>query len=350
MRYVATTLFIGVVFLLIPAHKAKAQAFEDAGQYMGYIADANEKLSAVYLSYMSAVAHKNARKQEKRRQDVVSAIFNTREKIMGMPPWKGDRSYKDTSVAYLKILNTVFNEDYAKIVNMEEIAEQSYDAMEAYMLAEEKAWAKLADAGERQSRVSKEFAERHNVKLINVETEVGRKSKVAGDLNKHYNEVYLIFFRPYKQEMYLLDALEKGNVIAIEQNINSLEKFAKEGLEKLKKLKGFNNDPSLIEACREAIVFYADAASQSKSLSDFFLKKENFDKVQKKFESKRKNDRTQADIDEYNKAVNDMNAGVKDYNNVNQKLNKDRAAMLNNWNKKAARYMDDHMPVQKKQS
>jgi hypothetical protein len=50
---------------------------------------------------------------------------------MGIAPWKGDRSFRDTTVAYLKLLYIVFNEDYGKIVNMEEIAEQSYDAMEA---------------------------------------------------------------------------------------------------------------------------------------------------------------------------------------------------------------------------
>lgn len=348
MKY--TTTFLAFIFLAItPFGKIKAQAFEDAGQYMHYISEANEKLSAVYLSYMSSVAHQNARKQEKRRQDVVSAIFNTREKIMGMPPWKGDRSYKDTAVAYLKILNTVFNEDYAKIVNMEEIAEQSYDAMEAYLLAEEKAWAKLDDAAERLSKTSKEFAAKNNVTLIDTETEVGRKSKIAGDLNKHYNDVYLIFFKPYKQEMYLIEAIEKGNVIAIEQNNNSLEKFAKEGMEKLKDMKGFNNDPTLVNACREAMNFYMSEASQTKNMSDFFLKRENFEKIKKKFETKRNNDRTQKDIDEYNNAVNDINAALKDFNNLNQKLNKDRTNMLNNWNKNSSRYMDDYMPVQKKQ-
>jgi len=48
-----------------------------------------------------------------------------------MPPWKGDRSYRNSSVAYLKLVYHVFNEDYGKILNLEEIAEQSYDAMEA---------------------------------------------------------------------------------------------------------------------------------------------------------------------------------------------------------------------------
>ena len=115
--------------------------------------------------------------------------------------------------------------------------------------------------------------------MIEGESEIGRKSKIVSDLNKHCNDVYLVFFKPYKQEMYLLDALQKGNLIAIEQNINSLEKFTKEGEEKLKTFEGFNSDPYLIAACQEALVFYQSEATRTKNLSDFFLKKENFDKI-----------------------------------------------------------------------
>lgn len=343
-----TTFFIaGMLFCGQPA---RAQAFEDAGKYIDYISQANEDLTATYLSYLSAVAHnKSARKVEKRRQEVVNAIFNTKASIQAMPPWKGDKSYRDTTVVFLKIVNIVFNEDYAKIVNMEEIAEQSYDAMEAYLLAQEKADEKLEEARIRHQEMTRKFAEKYHVNLIESESGIGRKSKIAGEINKHYNDVYLVFFKPYKQDMYLVDALEKGNVIAIEQNINALAKYAKEGLEKLKTLNGYNNDPELINACNEALGFYRSEAQQSKSMTDFFLKKESFEKMKKAFDTKRSKGRTQNDINLYNNGVNDINTALKDYNDLNQQLNKERTAMLNSWNKKVSRYFDDYMPVQKKQ-
>lgn len=347
MRFITLSLLI--TLLLFKSTNTSAQAFDNAGQYISYIGDANSKLSATYLSYMSALAHKNARKQEKRRQDVVNAIFDTKAIVQGMPPWKGDRSLKDTTVAYLKILNTVFNEDYAKIVNMEDIAEQSYDLMEAYMLAKDMAWEKLDDAAKRNQAVMKTFAAKYDIKLIDTESDVSKKSKIAAELNKHNNEVYLIFFKPYKQEMYLLDALEKGNLISIEQNINSLETMAKEGLQKLKPMKGYSNDPSLVIACRQALDFYKDEANQTKKMADFFLKKEAFEKLKKGFESKRSSDRTKQDIDAFNAAVKDINDSAKAYNDLNNKLNKERTVMLNNWNKTNDQYMDKYMPIQKKQ-
>ena len=326
-----------------------AQDFEHAGQYMNYIGKANEKITAMYLSYLSAVGHnKSARKVEKRRQEVVSLIFNTRFDIQGMPAWKGDRSYRDTTVAYLKLMHNVFNEDYAKIVNMEEIAEQSYDAMEAYMLAQEKANKKLAEAVERHQQTQKEFAGKNDVKLLENTSTLEAKSKQAGELMNHYGEVYLIFFKAYKQEAYLLQALEMKNITAIEQSKSALRSYAEEGLEKLKHLKGYSNDPSLLIACRESMKFYLSEAEKMNFASEFILKEEAFNKMKKAIDSKPAAKRTEADIADYNKGVSDFNTAVHNYNAANNQMNKQRTATLNNWNNSVNKYLDTYMPYQKK--
>ena len=261
MRKHLTKVLMLFVALTCFCFSPNAQSFENVGQYMEYISKTNEKLTSMYLSYLSAVGHnKSARKVEKRRQEVVDNIFNGRLQIQGMPPWKGDRSYRDTTVAYLKLMYSVFNEDYAKIVNMEEIAEQSYDAMEAYMLAQEKANEKLLDASQRKQRTQKEFGEKYNVTIVDNTSELEMKSKQASELMNHHDKVYLIFFKAYKQEVYLMEAISKKNVTSIEQNKNALQGFAEEGLKTLKSLKGYNNDPSLIVACQQALQFYNDEA------------------------------------------------------------------------------------------
>ena len=129
--------------------------------------------------------------------------------------------------------------------NMEEIAEQSYDLMEAYMLAKEKANEKLEAASQRQHEVQKKFAVTHNINLIENTDEMSAKMKTADLVMKHYQEVYLIFFKSYKQEAYLMDAVNNKNINGVEQNMNSLQTFSEDGLEKLKELKAYNNDESL---------------------------------------------------------------------------------------------------------
>ena len=347
-KYLKKVLLLTVATALIGS-AAVAQSFENAGQYMDHIGKASEKLSTMYLSYLSAVGHnKSARKVEKRRQELINTIFNTRLEIQGMPPWKGDRTYKDTTVAYLKMLYNVFNEDFGKIVNMEEIAEQSYDAMEAYMLAQEKANEKLHEAAEKQQRTQKAFATKYEIKIIESTSELEQKSKQASELMKHYGEVYLIFFKAHKQEAYLMDAIDKKNLTAIEQNKNALQSIAEEGLEKLKRLRGYNNDPSLIVACREALQFFKEEADKVKYATDFMLKEESFGKMKKSFESKPAAQRSQTDVNEFNKGVNDINRAVNLFNNANNQMNKERQHAINNWNNTVKNYLDNYMPYQRK--
>ncbi|MDZ4794680.1 MAG: hypothetical protein SGI83_10405 [Bacteroidota bacterium] len=350
MRWTLKTSFL-FILLLCFSFRPQAQPYESAVQYLDHINKLNSDLSAKYLSYISAVSHgKSARKVEKRRIEVVNSISDTKYMVMAMPPWKGDKTLKDTTIAHLKILNIVFNEDYGKIVNMEEIAEQSYDAMEAYMLAQEKAQEKLSEAADRQHAMQKVFADKNNIKLVDgADSELEAKSKIVNAVMTHCNEAYLVFFKPYKQEAYLMDALGKKNLVSIEQNINSLKKFAEEGLGKLKELKGYNNDGSLIVACRNALNFYKEESSQGAIMTDYLLKEENFTKLKKQFEAKPANKRTQQDVDEFNKAVNDINAALKKYNAVNADLNKQRTSVLNDWNKTYSKYMDEYMPKQQRQ-
>jgi D-ribose pyranose/furanose isomerase RbsD len=323
-----------------------AQPFENAGEYIDYITKANDKLTETYLVYLSAVSHgKSARKVEKKRQEVLNAISDTRFSIMGMPPFKGDRSLKDTTVAYLKILNYIFNDQYGKIVNMEEIAEQSYDAMEAYLLAQEKAQEKLHEASAKQHETLKTFAAKNNVNLIESSNELEEKIKIANQLVEHSDAVYLTFFKCYRQEAYVIESLGKKNLVSIEQNVNSLKTYAEDGQKKLKDMKGFNGDPSLITACTDLMNFYKTEADKTSAMSEYFIKEENFTKLKKQFDSKAK--KTQQDIDQFNKAVNETNAAMQDYNKSNQELNKARESALNKWNKVYKDYMDNYMPRQR---
>jgi hypothetical protein len=230
---------------------------------------------------------------------------------------------------------------------MEEIAEQSYDAMEAYMLAQEKANEKLQEASARQNAMQKQFASKYNITLIESESVTEAKMKVASMVMKHYNEVYLIFFKAYKQEGYLMEALNQKKVNSIEQNLNSLESFADQGLEKLKDLKGYGGDASLIIACRNMLNFYKDEVKKGAAMTDYFLKEENFAKLKKQFDAKGSK-RTQQDIDQYNKGVNDMNAAGTTYNSTNNELNKQRTNSLNGWNNAVKKYMDAYIPTQQR--
>jgi len=131
-------------------------------------------------------------------------------------------------LTYLNTLLSLLNEDYAKIVNMEEISEQSYDAMEAYLLAKKKASEKMDEAADLFNEKEKEYAKNNNINLILKETEIGIKLKKSAEVTDYYNKIYLIFFKSYKQEMYLLAGVEKNDINAIEQNRTTLINLPKQ--------------------------------------------------------------------------------------------------------------------------
>ncbi len=145
-----------------------------------------------------------------------------------------------------------------------------------------------------------------------------------------------------------MEAMNQKNINSIEQNFNSLESFAEQGLEKLKELKGYNNDPSLIVACRSMLNFYKDEAKKGASLTDFYLSEEGFAKLKKQFDSKPGSKRTQQDIDQFNKAVNDINSAANKFNALNNQLNKERETYLNGWNNAVKKYLDNHVPMQRR--
>ena len=339
-----------LLFLLsVGAQAACAQDLSNPGDYMTFINNKEREVTQTYLNYLSAVSHgKSARKVEKLREKVVNTIFNTRMEISGTPPFKGDRSLKDASVTHLKIVYSVFNEDYAKIVNMEEIAEQSYDAMEAYMLAQQKAGEKLAESIQVRQAVARQFAQKNNVNLIESKDELGVKAEKSDRVMEYYNKVYLIFFKSFKQDAYLTDAINAGNVNAMEQNRTALLRYADAGLQVLDTMTAFDSDLTLVTAVKKLLLFYKDMTTNKvQPITDFVLLGENMKKMKKTMEATPAARRTQADIDNYNKTVREINQALTVFNKTNNELNRERAALINGWNSAVDKFLDRHIPYSK---
>jgi hypothetical protein len=327
----------------------KAQTFNDAGSHMSFITQQNREIMQDVLSYTSAVAHgKSAKKVENRRQAQLQTTKDAIKKVSAMSPYKGDKDYRDSCVSFLNITYHILNDDYGKIVNLEEVAEQSYDAMEAYLLAQDLANEKLQEAHGRLMIVERSFAAKNNVTLIESNDELSKKVEIASKVNTYHRKIYLIFFKSYKQEMYMLDAMSKKNVNGVEQNRNTLQNFSEEGIAKIIGIQAFNGDNSMIIASRQLLEFYkSECKDKVPGLTAFYLKEENYQKVKKAFDAKSQSERTQSDVDQYNKAVNEFNQAVNEFNNTNNQLNANRGKLIDSYNKASQNFLDKHTPKYK---
>jgi hypothetical protein len=331
--------------LFLTCSIAHAQDLDNPGNYISAISKARGDMDTKYMQYISYAAHgRRARKVEKLRQEVLDNITESRYKTTDLPLYKGDNSLRQAAIAYIQMCYIIFSEDYKKIVNMEELAEQSVDEMQAYFLLQDAIGAKLHDAWSNLDKATTDFAAKYNVTLSKDESPLGAKMQTADHLDKYVNTVFLVFFKCNWEDNQMVKAMNEKKVNDMEQARNALSGYATQGLKDLDTVKPYEGDPSLIIACRKALQFYQQAADKDvPKLTDFYVKQEEFDKLKKSFDSKGSS-RTQTDVDTYNKAVNDINASVKGFNQTNVQLNNARTVALAAWNDTDKKFTDEHMP------
>jgi hypothetical protein len=324
-----------------------SQADDGPVAHMSFLNDREELLQKNYMSYTSEVSHGGrARKMEKRRQELITSIQAAIKDATKLRPYKGDASLKNAFIEYWNILLHLFREDYHKIVDMEEVAEQSYDAMEAYMLAQEKAEETLAKAYQKVPPAYESFAATHQVTLREgSQSKLGKKLEQVGKVNFYMKQLYLIYFKSAVQDTHLADAMKASDINGVEQNKNALLKYSKEGLLRLDTIKSFGGDASLITACRKVLEFHkAEAETRIPPMSDYLIKYDEFLKIKKSFDNKPASSRTQSDVDAYNKAVNDINKDLKTFNKNSEELFNGRNKILANWDQTRKSFMDQHIP------
>jgi len=307
-----------------------------------------EVLNQKYLIYTSAAAHSSARKSERKYRDYMDQIDESNAALSSVPSYKGDRSLQNGVREYLKLVRNIMSENYSKVVNMEEIAEKSYDNMEAYILLNKQLDEKMSEASEKLNALQKDYCTRNNITLVENTTEQGGKMDQVSAVMDYKNENYLIFFKCAYQNDVLLEAVEANNVVAMEQARTALKKYAEEGLAKMDTIKNFKGDATLKVGCKNALQFFKREADKAAVYTDYAMKEKAFLQQKKAFESNAKARNDNAEIDKFNKAVDDFNKAGKDLNEAGNALNKERAEAYNNYNKATKTFLDTHVPYAKK--
>ncbi|MFT6715884.1 MAG: hypothetical protein ACJA0Q_000513 [Saprospiraceae bacterium] len=313
-------------------------------EYLTPISAEYTKVSKATWDYTRASSHSSSfRKIANKRKKLLKITKQAAATVKAMSGFNGNTAYRDSTVAYLEISYDVINDDYAKLMDLEEVKEQSYDAMEAYMMAEQIANDKLDSANAVANREQARFCKDNNVNLTADDSELAKKMKKAGEVYRYYNEIYLIFFKANVQETYLMTAINANDVAAMGQIKNTLAQFAEEGLKKMKAIKGYKGDNGVVLITKQMLTFYQKEANQDVQMYiDHNLRAEKFEKLVKAMEKKKT--RSQKDVDDYNDAVKKHNKATNNYNKTNDKLNNTRTKLIEDWNAKTKRFIDKHVP------
>src|ERR1700722_503461 len=231
----------------VTAQDSKNPDLTNPGGYMTAISNARGDMDTKYMQYVSYAAHgRRARKVEKLRQEVLDKITESRYKTTDLPLYKGDNSLRQASIAYIQVTYNVFAEDYKKIVNIEELAEQSVDEMQIYLLLQDKISEKLNEAWTDLDKAMETFAAKYNVTLTKEASPLGAKLETAAQLDKHVNTVYIAFFKGNWEDNQMVKAMNDKKLNDMEQSRNALSGYAAEGLKGLDTVKPFEGDGALV--------------------------------------------------------------------------------------------------------
>lgn len=337
-------LYLSILFIGLVAH-SYSQNFKNASEYLDFVGKEHTAISRSMWNYTKAIAHSKRDKTIRGKRNVlIKTMERSIGKIQKANGFDGD-DYKNKVLKQLNFNLDLLNHDYAKIIDMKEVAEQSYDLMEAYMLAQEMADKKMEEAQQQYETDFYAFANKHNINIVESNTDLSKKMEISNEVFKHYNEMYLTYFKVYINEIHLMDALGTSDLGAIEQSANALSETANEGLEKISTHKVYKGDKSIINITKEAFVFFKDEAENKVSkMIDFLLLQENFNTIKNTLDRTPERKRTKAQIDNYNEQVNLLNKGVKDYNKINTDLNKKRNILINKLNTANDRFLAKHIP------
>ncbi len=337
---------LSVLFLTGISIFSTAQNASDASSYMRLIGNQYENIRKEMWDYTSSMAHsRSARKVEKNRIVLLKTIDKAMHDVKRMPAFNKDYSLRDSVVTFLTLNFNVLNNDFDKIIDMEEVAEQSYDLMEAYLTAQELANDKLDFASDRMDTMYRAFAKKNGVTLIENTDDISKKLEISSAALKYYNQVYLVFFKAYKQEFYLMDALKKNDINSIEQNRNALSGVSDEGIKKLADIGHFKGDNSINSSCKRMLMFYKDEAENKiPIITDFLQTTDEYNKMVAMYQSKDRMLLTKEEVNKYNQAVTNYNKGVNKFNTINKSLNTKRNNNYDMWNNSVSSYMSRQIP------
>jgi hypothetical protein len=335
MRSLSVILLIGAFFISSPV---KSQKFTDAKKYAAVIDKQHSKVAKDLLSFSNAVSkNKKAKDIASLNKSLLIELNKSQLAIAAMPPFKANKDFKDSAAAFMKNCFNLINVDYTSIATATPAAQKSPDNMKDLLAAKVTANEELKALNGSYDTALQKFYRSANKDAFS------GKFQQAIDVNVYYNKVYLLYFKTFNAEFYLLESIKKRDGNSVQQNKKIVYQSAQDGLKELDTTKAFVGDNALVKKCQALLTFYSDESdTKMDKLSDYFSVAKDFGKTRSEYEKKQTH--TKDEVKEYKKAVSEFNKALNGFNNTSHDLDHKREKALKSWNKAMVAFLDSHLP------
>ena len=312
-------LLICCLALFFPKNIA-AQDFTDPVVYNDYIVDIQGKVLQQNVNYvMESVHNENYQQVEKSRLTLIESIKDALGKVQAMPAFDDETKFRDEAAAIFSLYLGAFQLEFKEANSLKAVRQESYEAMENYYSAQDKAERKLQAASERLRIAQNEFSTENNLIIMEGKGAASTQDviKTINEVNTYSRAVFLAYFKVSKDDAATLDAMKEKQAKKMESYRKKLLISVDESLIKLKGLGAFKGDDAFRQSAMELLSFHKQIAQDG--YTDIV-----------KFISKEKEDLTQADVDRYNAVI--------------ELLNTRQNVLLGKFNEANAQFFKKHIP------
>lgn len=273
---------------------------QNASPALSYLQQINTEHNAVtnknleYIQYMVHIEDFN--EIEKKRLEVIQQMDETIARTAAMPAFEGNVAMRDEMLATVKSYRESFKVEFNELNLLKKESKASYEAMEAYINAQDAAEKKLGQTSKKFYAAQKAFAKANNITLVDGDdnTEVDQINRV----NAYHRAIFLRYFKVSKNSAAFWDAVQKEDAKAMERARIMLSNDADAALLDLRKMPDFNGDKDYLNATIRIVEFYDNLAEEGYKQMTLV---------------QRKTEMTQQDVDTYNGVVTYYNENVNDF-------------------------------------
>lgn len=237
--------------------------FNNPGDYNNFIM--KEVITTVQknFEYIALSIHSEDYDQlEKKRKEVVDGIANAKTHVREMPPLEGDTKLRDEAVDVLNEYKTAFELDFKSILNLKQKSKDSYEAMEAYFTAQDKAEEKVNKATRQLRKAQRIYAEKNNMKVVDSKSDdvLEKKMNKIIEVNDYWRSIFLTYFKVSKQYDKMWDALAEQKANPLNHQRDLTIKLIDQVLPELNRKTDFQGDSEFRNQTINMIEYYRQVA------------------------------------------------------------------------------------------
>lgn len=319
-----------IAFFLIST-ASFAQEFEHPVEYNNFVVEEMNQIVGKNLEYISQSVHSdNFQQTEIKRKNLVKQIQSAYNNISQTNPYENGEKLQTECVEVLNMYKQVFEIEFQEVNVLKQTSKESYEAMEAYFLAQDQAEKNLSKATDKFYKAQKAFIKSHDIEMKEGESdnEMDAQFKKLSKVNEYTRILYLINFQLSKYNSIFFEAVGNNESAGLDAKRKRIESAADRSIEKMKKMEGFEGDRDLLDKTMKLAKFYKEMSANG------------FADIVKVVKSKQE-DLTQDDVDRYNEAIEKYNTKIQrltnDFNQAQNDLMKKHTPKVNVTNKKVKR-------------